>query len=120
MAVDWKTIRSEFPALERWTYLNTATYGQLPRCSVEAAARHFSHRDELACADFLDWFDDADRIRGLIARLIHCEAGDIAFIPSAAHALSLLLSGLPGAVPCLARPFSAHPHAAPLSRQPHP
>lgn len=94
MAVDWKAIRSEFPALERWTYLNTATYGQLPRRSVEAAARHFSHRDELACADFLDWFDDADRIRGLIARLIHCEAADIAFIPSAAHALSLLLGGL--------------------------
>ena len=29
-------------------------------------------------------------------------------------------NALQGAVPCLARPFSAHPHAAPLSWQPHP
>ena len=26
---DWKKIRAEFPALESWTFLNTATFGQL-------------------------------------------------------------------------------------------
>ncbi len=93
-APDWKLIRAEFPALERWTYLNTATFGQVPRRAVEAVARHFARRDELACSDFLDWFDDADRIRGAVARLIHSEPADIAFIPNAATALGLLLGGL--------------------------
>jgi len=91
---DWAEIRAEFPALRRWTYLNTATFGQVPRCAVQAVALHFARRDALACSDFLAWFDDADRIRALVARLINASPADIAFIPNAATALGLLLGGL--------------------------
>ncbi len=70
--MDWDAVRHEFPALAHWTYLNTATFGQLPRRATEAVAAHFAHRDELACGDFLAWYDDADRIRAKIGRLIHC------------------------------------------------
>ena len=94
MAIDWAEIRDEFPALREWTFLNTATFGQLPKCAVAAVERHFAHRDELACWDFLEWFDDADGIRGAIAQLVGCEAADIAFIPHAATGLSLLLGGI--------------------------
>jgi cysteine desulfurase/selenocysteine lyase len=94
MSVDWEAVRREFPALSNWTYLNTATFGQLPRRGAEAVAKHFEHRDELACSDFLDWFDDLERLRGKIGRLIHCTAEDIAFIPNASTALGILLSGL--------------------------
>jgi cysteine desulfurase / selenocysteine lyase len=92
--VDWDTVRAEFPALAHWTYLNTATFGQLPRRGAEAVARHFAHRDELACSDFLTWFDDADRTRAKIGRLIHCSPDDIAFVPNASTALGLLLAGV--------------------------
>lgn len=92
--MDWDAIRAEFPALARWTYLNTATFGQLPRRATEAVARHWAHRDETACGDFLTWFDDADRLRGSLARLIHAASDDIAFMPSAAHALSQIVVGL--------------------------
>ena len=74
--MNWASIRAEFPALENWTWLNTATFGQVPlahsrrrRCGTSR------RRDETACADFLTWFDDVDEIRALIAQLIHCEAG---------------------------------------------
>lgn len=92
--MDWDAIRAEFPALAGWTYLNTATFGQLPRCATEAVARHWEHRNDTACRDFLDWFDHADRLRGSLARLIHAAADDIAFVPSAAHALSMIVTGL--------------------------
>ena len=92
--IDWPAVRREFPALEHWTYLNTATFGQLPRRATEAVARHFAHRDELACWDFLEWYDDADRLRAKIGRLIGCSPGDIAFVPNASTALGLLLAGL--------------------------
>lgn len=92
--MDWNAVRREFPALEHWTYLNTATFGQMPRRGVAAAMQHFAHRDELACRDFIAWFDDMDRVRASIARLVHCEADDIAFITNAAAALALLLSGI--------------------------
>jgi cysteine desulfurase / selenocysteine lyase len=90
----WEVVRREFPALEHWTYLNTATFGQLPRRATQAVAAHFAHRDELACWDFLAWYDDADRLRAKIGRLIGCSASDIAFIPNASSALGLLLAGL--------------------------
>ncbi len=92
--MDWDAVRCEFPALTRWTFLNTATFGQLPRRATDAVARHFAHRDELACADFLAWYDDADRIRAKIGRLINCAAEDVAFVPNASTALGLLLAGL--------------------------
>jgi len=92
--MDWNRVRAEFPALQNWTYLNTATFGQIPRRSVDAVARHFAHRDELACGDFLDWFSDADRLRASLAKLIHAEADDIAFVPNAAAALATVLAGL--------------------------
>jgi selenocysteine lyase/cysteine desulfurase len=94
MTVDWAAVRSEFPSLAHWTYLNTATFGQLSRRSTEAVARHFAHRDEVACWDFLTWYDDADRLRAKIGRLIGCGPQDIAFIPNASAALGILLTGL--------------------------
>jgi len=94
VATNWQAVRAEFPALSNWTYLNSATFGQLPRRSVEAVNRHFEHRDELACGDFLSWYDDADRIRGKIASLIHGSADDIAFSANASAALGLVAGGL--------------------------
>ena len=91
---DWKSIRAEFPALKRWTYLNTATFGQVPRCANDAVERHWRRRDEFGCVDFLDWYDDAERIRGAVARLIHAEPEDIAFVSSASAALSIVLAGI--------------------------
>src|SRR4051812_32298243 len=94
MAIDWSKVRGEFPALQNWTYLNTATYGQLPRCGTEAMVQHLAHRDELACSDFLSWFDDVDRVRESLGRLINCTADDIAFVQNASAGLSITMNGL--------------------------
>jgi selenocysteine lyase/cysteine desulfurase len=92
--MDWGAIRAQFPALGQWTWLNTATYGQLPLRTRAAVDGHFARRDETACADFLTWFDDVDEVRSLIAQLIHCQPEDIAFTVNAASALSLFLLGM--------------------------
>jgi cysteine desulfurase / selenocysteine lyase len=92
--IDWKAIRAEFPALENWTYLNSATFGQIPRSAVAACSAHWTHRDELACSDFLDWYDDAQRLRESIGKLIGATADDVAFIPSASAALGLVAGGI--------------------------
>jgi|SRR5579871_3331636 len=94
-SIDWAAVRAQFPALSAWIYLNTATFGQLPLRSREAMASHLDHRDELACGDFLAWFDDMDRIRSKVARLIQSQAEDIAFIPNTSSALAILLAGIP-------------------------
>ncbi|MBM3740116.1 MAG: aminotransferase class V-fold PLP-dependent enzyme [Acidobacteria bacterium] len=94
MVPDWCAIRAEFPALANWTYLDTATYGQTPVRGVKAIHAHLQHRDELACSDFLAWFDDAAGIRENAARLVGCEAADITFLPTASAAVSLLIGGI--------------------------
>lgn len=94
MLTEWEQLRREFPALSEWTYLNTATFGQMPRRAAEAVARHFARRDEFACNDFIQWFDDADGIRARVAAFIGCQAADIAFIHNASAGLSLLMGGL--------------------------
>ena len=94
MTPDWKALRAEFPALANWTYLNTATYGQMPRSAADAMSRHLARRDEFACGDYLAWFDDMDAIRASCARLVHCEASDIAFVISASTGLAALILGL--------------------------
>jgi selenocysteine lyase/cysteine desulfurase len=93
-APDWRRIRLEFPALAGRTFLNTATYGQTPRCAVEAVAKHFERRNSLACSDFLEWFDDMDGIRVLISQLIHSAPEDIAFVTNASTALSWMINGM--------------------------
>jgi len=90
---DWAEIRSHYPGLQNWTYFNSATYGLLSKKTTAAVSRHFEHRDELACADFLHWFDDIDATRAKAARMIHAGAEDIAFAINAATPLSLLLGG---------------------------
>ena len=95
MTPDWKALRAEFPALANWTYLNTAAYGQMPRSAAESMRRHLVRRDESACGDYLAWFDDMDAIRESCARLVHCEASDIAFVINASTGLAALVLGLP-------------------------
>jgi selenocysteine lyase/cysteine desulfurase len=94
MPPDWTQIRAEFPALADWTYLNTATFGQMPRRASAAVSRHFVRRDERACSDFMCWFDEMDRIRARIAAFLGGRPQDIAFIHNASVGLSLLLGGL--------------------------
>jgi selenocysteine lyase/cysteine desulfurase len=76
------------------TFLNTATFGQLPLRSSAAARLHFERRERTACTDFLDWFEEMEPLRASLGRLLNAEAADIAFIPNASNALSLAISSI--------------------------
>ncbi len=94
MAIDWRQVRGQFPLLQDWTYFNTASFGPLPSCAVEAAAGHYRRRNDNACLDFLDWYTDIETIRGQAAGLVGADADDIAFAPNTATALSWLVNGM--------------------------
>jgi selenocysteine lyase/cysteine desulfurase len=94
MPVDWSIVREQFPALKEWTYLNTATMGLIATRTRAAVDAHFARRDELANTDFASWWDDVDRLRATIARMIGCTAADIAFLPNASTALALARSAI--------------------------
>lgn len=89
--MDWEAVREQFPVLREWVYLNTATFGPVPRCALDAADQHARRRDERACLDFLDWFDHADRVRAMAAQMLGATPADIAFTPNTATALGWLV-----------------------------
>ena len=90
----WAAVRRQFPVLREWVYLDTATFGPAPRRGLAAAERHARRRDQRACQDFLSWFDDADRVRALAARLLNGRPEDICFAPNTGTALGWLVQGI--------------------------
>ena len=94
--MDAAALRTEFPVLERLAYLNAGTDGPVPAAAVRAAratlddqlaggrwTRHFEARLELA-----------GRIRAAYARVLGCDAEDVALTTSTSEGLGKVLAGL--------------------------
>ena len=89
--------RSQFPVLERLAYLNAGTEGPVPRAAVEAvqarmAGEASAGRSGRAYHDEL--FDLADRLRAGYARVLGCEASDVALTGSTTDGVNTVLSAL--------------------------
>lgn len=91
---EWQQIRAEFPALSQCVWLNTATFGQVPLRAQKAIQSHYEERNLHGGRWFLRWFQEADDTREDIARLFGVGADDVAFVPNANHALSLLVNSI--------------------------
>lgn len=78
---DWARLRAEFPALERWAYLNAASMSPVPR-RVHAAMSAFLDRCRDDDPNPLVPLDHAEGLRGELAAWLGCEAQELAFVPS--------------------------------------
>jgi selenocysteine lyase/cysteine desulfurase len=93
---DWGALRSEFPLLERYIYLNACSLGPLPRRGHAALARYAQDWDSKGTPVwFADWLPLLDRFRGKIAELLQAPPGSTAIAPSVSVALTTVASGLP-------------------------
>jgi kynureninase len=94
--VDWAALRSEFPLLDRWIYLNACSLGPLPRAGREALDRYAEAWDARGTpAWYSDWLPLLERLRSRVAELLHAPEGSTAIAPSVSVALGTLASGLP-------------------------
>jgi L-cysteine/cystine lyase len=88
--------RDEFPVLQTIAYLNAGTDGPLPRAAIELAREelqaeldegrlysHFTRRHELA-----------DQLREGYARLVSCEADDVAVTSGTSFGLGAVMAGM--------------------------
>ena len=93
---DWKALRSEFPLLDRYIYLNACSLGPLPRRSRAALAQYAEDWDEKGTPVwFSDWIPLLARFRERIGELLQAPAGTTAIAPSVSVALTTLATGLP-------------------------
>ena len=87
--------RPEFPGLERSTYMNTCSLGQLSRRSMEAMNRYMEQWMSYGAAAWYElWLGEMADARARFARLINAQPHEIAILPSVGVALSIIGSSL--------------------------
>lgn len=92
-AVDWDSLRKQFPAVQEQVYLNCASYGPGPRSVAEATHRAIDDWSE-GRADWKDWERLADRARARFARLLGGDPEAVGLLPTVSLAVSQVARGL--------------------------
>ena len=83
----------DFPATERWTYLDVAARCVFPRCVREAMDKHLDHR-MLDGADKPKLFTLIEETRGRFATLVHGDPDEITFTKNVSEGLNMVAAGL--------------------------
>jgi L-cysteine/cystine lyase len=95
--MDLEAVRAELPVLERKAYLNTGTFGPLPRRTVEEFG-HWQRRaleEGRAGASFFEEAADLrSELRRRLAELIGASEGSLALTSSTTEGCDIVLSGL--------------------------
>lgn len=87
--------RDEFPVAERYTYLNHAALGPLPRRTadtISSLAEDFRDKGVLAESK---WYSSIARTRSLVAQLLNVPRDDIAFTKNTSQGLSIVAASMP-------------------------
>jgi len=86
--------RAEFPVSRTHVFLDHAGVSPTPTRAVEAVRAFMSSAARAGRPAFDDWEALAAGCRERFARLIGCEAREVAFVRNTSHGLSLLAAGL--------------------------
>ncbi|HSB48726.1 MAG TPA: aminotransferase class V-fold PLP-dependent enzyme [Burkholderiales bacterium] len=89
---DWVAIRSEFPTLARWTYLDCARKTIPPRCQEEALQDYMRDVYENAGADAWSAINVA-QTRAAMAELLGAKPSEIAFTKNTTEGLNIAAHG---------------------------
>lgn len=86
--------RSLFPITETSCFLNHAAISPLSRRSVKAVQELLDESSRLGIACYPRWMKRVGEVRALLARLIHAEADEVAFVSNTSEGLGIVASGL--------------------------
>jgi selenocysteine lyase/cysteine desulfurase len=93
MEPNFKSLRKEFPVLERKTYLNSGSYCALAN-DVKAAFDSYIEERLLLGANWDAWITKNESVRSLTATLLHAAPDEIAITASVSAGLNSLASAL--------------------------
>jgi selenocysteine lyase/cysteine desulfurase len=83
----------QFPVLNHWNFLNHAGVSPTPYVVAEAVRRTTDLCQRGAYLDS-DWFAQMDQVHHDVARLIHCDAEEVALVKNTSEAVSTVAMGL--------------------------
>jgi selenocysteine lyase/cysteine desulfurase len=86
----WSQIRRDFPALDRFVYLNAAACSPTPR-AVRAAVDEYSRElEEGGDRYWEDWLARREAVRQDVARFIGADDDEVAFVPNTSTGINLI------------------------------
>jgi cysteine desulfurase/selenocysteine lyase len=87
-------IRHQFPATEKYAYLNSAAVSPLPKIAIDAVLSQLKDVSENGAAHFNDWVDTKNRARSLVAQMLGVRSDQIAFMRNTSDGFSNIANGL--------------------------
>jgi selenocysteine lyase/cysteine desulfurase len=83
----------DFPATERWTYMDVSARGLLPRFARDALVEHLDER-LYAELDKYAYFDMIERVRGRFAQHLNASADEIAFTKNVTEGIAAIAASI--------------------------
>lgn len=88
----WWKVRSQFNILDGMTFMNNGTEGPVPRCVTEANEKFFREIAENPSNNYRR--DEVDVVRGIVAKFVNADPGEIALTRSTTEGMNLFTHGL--------------------------
>jgi selenocysteine lyase/cysteine desulfurase len=101
MASVWEDLRRDFPALERYVYLNAAATGPTPRPVREAVDSYHRELEDGGDLHWPAWMERREEVRALVARLVGADPDEIAFVPNTSTGMNVIVDLIGAAGPVL-------------------
>ncbi|MEQ9298915.1 MAG: aminotransferase class V-fold PLP-dependent enzyme [Cyclobacteriaceae bacterium] len=94
MDIDWKKIRSNYPVLDKCTYLNTASSGAISKGTAEVMKTFAEDQLNNATLNRSNWIATIEESRNNTAKLINAAISEVAFTPDVSIAMSFTAQAL--------------------------
>ena len=88
----WWKVRSQFNILDGMTFMNNGTEGPVPRCVTEANEKVFREIAENPSNNYRR--EEVDVVRGVVAKFVNADPGEIALTRSTTEGMNLFTHGL--------------------------
>jgi len=87
-------IRTLFPALEQYAYLNSAAVSPMPTTAVDAIVSQLRDVAGHGSLHYPDWVSTKDRCRSLVAEMLRVRPDQVAFVRNTSDGVASIANGL--------------------------
>jgi cysteine desulfurase / selenocysteine lyase len=89
-----ESVRSQFAALEKYTYLNSAAVSPIPRAAIDAAVSQLNDVANHGSEHYTEWVATKDRARSLLAGMLSVRPEQVAFMRNTSDGFASVANGI--------------------------
>ena len=90
----WCWWRSQMPITEKWAYFDHAAVAPLPANAAQAITQYADEAMRQGDTVWPSWSEENERLRADFAKLLSCQASEIALIPNTSYGINAVAEGI--------------------------